>query len=83
MAKISIEQAESMVFDLLNKEDLGDRIYEFAQELFQRYIRQISERYSIENPDVLDRHEEWYDGVYEDFHQEVYAKMIDFLTARY
>ena len=83
MDKISIESAEQMMYMLLDKEDMGDRIYEFAQELYQRYIRKIEEEFKVERPDCMSRDEEWYDGIYEDFFQEVYAKMIEFLTARY
>lgn len=82
MAKISIEQAEQMMFDSLAKEDMGDRIWEFAQELYQKYIRQIEEKHTVVNKDVLDRDEEWYDGIYEEFFQEVYERMINFLTQR-
>lgn len=81
MDKISIESAEQMMYMLLDKEDMGDRIYEFAQELYQRYIRKIEDEFKVERPDWTDV--EWYDGIYEDFFQEVYAKMIEFLTARY
>lgn len=83
MDKISIESAEQMMYMLLDKEDMGDRIYEFAQELYQRYIRLIEDNFKVECPDCMSRDEEWYDGIYEDFHQEVYAKMIEFLAARY
>lgn len=83
MDKISIESAEQMMYMLLDKEDMGDRIYEFAQELYQRYIRKIEDEFKVERPDCMSRDEEWYDGIYEDFFQEVYAKMIEFLTARY
>jgi len=83
MDKISIESAEQMMYMLLDKEDMGDRIYEFAQELYQRYIRKIEDAFKVERPDCMSRDEEWYDGIYEDFFQEVYAKMIEFLTARY
>ena len=79
--KITTAGAEQKMFALLALEDMGDRIYEFAQELYQRYIRQIEDEFKVECPDWPDV--EWYDGIYEDFFQEVYAKMIEFLTARY
>ena len=81
--KITAIEAEQKMFALLAREDMGDRIYEFAQELYQRYIRKIEDEFKVERPDCMSRDEEWYDGIYEDFFQEVYAKMIEFLTARY
>ena len=80
MARITIEEAEQKMFDLLNAEDMGDRIYEFAQELFQRYINVIESGNTITNKDVLDRYEEWYDGVQEEFYQAVYDRATKFLT---
>ena len=48
MDKISIESAEQMMYMLLDKEDMGDRIYEFAQELYQRYIRKIEDEFKVD-----------------------------------
>lgn len=80
--KITTAGAEQKMFALLAREDMGDRIYEFAQELYRRYIEFIQYSYDIEGATDEDD-VAWYDGIYEDFHQEVYAKMIEFLTARY
>lgn len=81
MDKISIESAEQMMYMLLDKEDMGDRIYEFAQELYQRYIRKIEENFEVDESN-LDINERWYDAIYEEFFQAVYDEMVKFLTAR-
>lgn len=80
--KISIEQAENLMLDKLAKEDMGERIYDFAQELYQQYIREIEDKYRVENPNVLDRYEKWYDGIYEEFFQTVYDTALSYLSKR-
>ena len=77
--RIDIEQAEQKMFELLKKEQMGDRIYEFAQDLYQRYINVLETKYNITNKDVLDRDEEWYDNVHDEFFQGVYNRMLGFL----
>lgn len=76
--KITIEQAEWKLFDMLNAELMGDRIYEFAQELFYRYINVIETGNKIET-DVLGRDEEWYDEVHDEFFQAVYDRINKFM----
>lgn len=75
---MTVEQAEQKMFDMLNAEQMGDRIYEFAQELYQRYINVIETGNKI-NTDVLDRYEEWYDGVHDEFFQAVYDRINKFM----
>ena len=81
MAKISIEQAEQELFDLLYAEDIEDRLYDLAKDLFDKSVRKIEDEHTIENPDVLDRDEEWYDSSFEEFMRQAFGRMIDFLTA--
>lgn len=66
-----------MVYECLEKELWGDRIYEFAQERFRNYIDSISYKYEIDKRELCSD-EEWYDEIYEDFFESVYAKMIEF-----
>ena len=79
MARITIEQAENMMFDLLGKEDMGDRIYEFAQALFVKYIDKIEAENQVINKDILDRCEEWYDHAQDEFFQTVYDRITKFM----
>ena len=80
MARITIEEAREDLFSQLRCESIGDRIYEFAQELFQRYINLIECADEVTGLDVLDSGEEWYDGVQEEFYQAVYDRATKFLT---
>jgi hypothetical protein len=81
MAKIDVEQAENKMFELLAKEDMGDRIYEFAQDIFQSCINVVETNSEIDDRD-LDSTEEWYDEIQDDFYQSVYEKMTEFLTSK-
>lgn len=75
---MTIKQAEQKMFDMLKAEQMGDRIYEFAQALYQRYINVIETGNKI-NTDVLDQDEEWYDGVHDEFFQAVYDRIAKFM----
>jgi hypothetical protein len=66
------------MFDTLNEMDMGDKIYEFAQDLFQGHINYIDYHYDVDDS-TLEPHERWYDGIYEEFHQAVYDAMVKFL----
>jgi len=85
---LSVGDAEQMMRDLLSKESMGDRVYEFAQNLFQRYINVIHAGHRIANIDGVfeddNDHggEAWYDGIQEEFFQAVYDRMSDFLNNR-
>lgn len=77
---ITIGQAQAKMFALLNVEQMGDRVYEFAQDLFQKYIAFIEKSYKIDGvEEYLDIDEEWYDEIQEEFYQAVYDKINDFL----
>ena len=77
---MTIEQAEQKMFDMLKAEQMGDRIYEFAQELYQRYINVIETGTEIEGKDeYLDSDEEWYDEIHDEFFQTVYDRIRKFM----
>ena len=81
--RITIEQAERKMFGLLQTEDMGDRVYELAQDLYQKYIQYIEEHFEITGKEeYLDSDQEWYDSIYEEFFQAVYDAMVKFLTAK-
>ena len=85
MKEIEIWEAEQKMRDMLESESMGDRIYEFAQDLFQRYIGVIEASNRIVDADGFycegDCHDgvAWYDDIQEEFYQAVYDRMIDFL----
>lgn len=75
------DEACQMMFDTLDNECMGDRVYEFAQELFDGYIHWIEDHVEISDKDVFDSGEEWYDEIREEFFQAVYDRMLDFLKS--
>ena len=77
--QITSDYAIEMMFDTLSEEHIEDRIYEFAQELFDGYIAQIEDNNEITDKDKYDSGEEWYDEIREEFFQAVYDKMLGFL----
>lgn len=79
MAQLTIEQAQRELFSMLNAEDMGDRIYEFAQNLFERYVNLIECADKIDT-DMLESDEAWYDDAREEFFQAVYDRAKNFLT---
>lgn len=79
--QITIADAEQMMFDTLEEMDLGDKIYEFAQDLYQGHIQYIEDNYEVDESD-LGSGERWYDAIYEEFYQAVYDAMVKFLTGR-
>lgn len=80
--KITIEQAQKCMFELLKKADLGDRVYEFAQNVFQGFINFIETGAEIKDKEKLDSGEAWYDEIQEEFYQAVYDKLTEFLTQK-
>ena len=70
------------MFKMLREKDMGDDIYELAQRIFQGCINVIETGNEITDNDTLDRDEEWYDAIQEDFYQEVYAKAKNFLDGQ-
>lgn len=78
MAQLTVEQAQRELFSMLNAEDMGDRIYEFAQALFERYVNLIECADKIDT-DVLESDEAWYDDAREEFFQAVYDRILKFM----
>ena len=82
MDKITVYEAQKKVYELLYNEYLGDRVYEFAQNLFNKYINWVELKNEIIDKDVFESSEEWYDEIREDFFETVYEKLIDYLTLK-
>ena len=84
--KIYDFEAQSMLLGSLDKENFGDRVYEFAQDLFQSGINVIESNNEIRDIDgnLADsehsNEDMWYDDVQEEFFQKVYDKLTKFLT---
>lgn len=81
MERLSIEQAEHKLFDLLYSESIEDRLYELAQDLFNRSVRKLEEEYEVEDLEFLESDAEWYDDSYDEFIRQAFGRMSDFLTA--
>ena len=79
MKKITIEEAEQILFNLLD-DDIEDVVYEAARALLFKLVKKVEDNYTIVNKDILDRGEEWYDSVEDLFMQEVYDRMSKFLN---
>lgn len=79
--RITMSQAQDKMFELLERICIGDEVYELAQGLFTFLINQIEANNCITDAEELDSGEEWYDGIREDFFQEVYDRMLNFLKA--
>lgn len=81
--KITIDDARYEMFKMLRNKDMGDTVYEVAQNIFQGCINVIETGNEITDEDEwLDINEEWYDAIQEEFYQEVYNKLTDFLTQK-
>ena len=82
MKKITTDEARSEMYRLLKKVDMGDKIYELAQDIFQGCINVIEINTEITDKDeYLDSCQEWYDEIQEDFYQTVYDMIQDFFDA--
>ena len=77
--KITIEQAEVMLTDMLEKISMGDKVYEFAQNLFDAFVNVVETSNEIVDNDTLNSGEMWYDEIRDDFFQMVYDKITNFM----
>lgn len=78
--KITIEDAQRAMYEKLEKVSMGDKVYEFAQDIFQGFINMIETENEIKDAEErLESDQEWYDEIQEDFYQTVYDKLTDFL----
>ena len=75
--RISIPEAETLLFKELDATSFGDAIYELAGELFQKCIIAVESKNTVTGE--MDTDEAWYDEAQQDFYQKVYDKMLDFL----
>lgn len=80
--KLDISGAQKLMFELLDKVDMGDKIYELAQDIFQGCINVVETNSTIKGvEEYLDSGEEWYDEIQEEFYQKVYDKVKQFMGA--
>ena len=85
---LSVDDAQVQLLNSIDKEDFGDRVYEFAQNLFQSGINVIETKNIIRDSDgrLADYEHSnevmWYDDVQEEFFQKVYDKTLEFLSQR-
>lgn len=85
--KINLDEANKRLIDTLYSHDFEDRVYEFAQECFHRGIAKVEESATIVDEDgrCLDSEQPnedgnmWYDDIMEDFFDECYQRLYDFL----
>ena len=76
--KITQGEAIKKVFDSLSETDMGDVVYECAQNLMQGFVQFIEDHYDIEDCSDADC-VMWYDEIYDEFHQAVYDAMSKYL----
>lgn len=69
-------QAGQLLLSYADSPDLGDRFYEFVQELCNEAINEIERNYEIEDNDIEDD-VMWYDDYREDFMKAVFEKIAD------
>jgi hypothetical protein len=74
--KLTQEQAGRLLLSYVDNPDLGDRFYEFVQDLCNKAIDDIESKHEIENNDIEDD-VMWYDDYREDFMKAVFEKIQD------
>ena len=86
MKKISIQEAEQKMWELLDKEHLEDRLYELARELTNQYIEKIEKEYTIVdvdgvpcNSELSEDGEMWYDDVREELVIDIFERVTNFV----
>lgn len=70
------EQAGQLLLSYVDNPVLGDRFYEFVQDLCNKAIDDIESKHEIENNDIEDD-VMWYDDYREDFMKAVFEKIQD------
>lgn len=75
---ISIFDAEQKVREFANKELIEDRVYELAQDLVDKYIKQVEDEYGVECDAVDLDGSMWYDEVREDAKKILFEKLDAF-----
>lgn len=75
---ISIFDAEQKVREFANKELIEDRVYELAQSLADKYIKQVEDEYGVECDGESVDGSMWYDEVKEDTMKILFEKLDAF-----
>jgi hypothetical protein len=70
------EQAGQLLLSYVDSPDLGDRFYEFVQDLCNKAIDDIESKHEIENNEIEDD-VMWYDDYREDFMKAMFEKIQD------
>lgn len=78
---IVLQQAGHLLLSYIERNDFGDRIYEFAQDFCEEVIRKIESEYKIVdidgNPYTGDDGEMWYDEYRDDFIKAVFERVAE------
>ena len=82
--KIDISDAERMVREMTNKEQIEDRVYELAQSLIDGYIKKVEDEHRImvngkPASEELGSGEEWYDEIKDDMMKAVFERISDWM----
>lgn len=78
--ELTVQEAERELLSTLDNVSFGDKVYELAQDLYQGGISMIESSHGITGTDLFDSGEMWYDSIREEFFQEVYNKLSNFLA---
>lgn len=87
--KINAFEAEKRLLDTLKDDDFQDRIYEFAQECFQRGIAKVEEKAIVVDADGEpwsdgnDGECTWYDWIWQGFFDACYQALYNFIKTDY
>lgn len=75
--------AHNSIYSCLHADDFMDRIYEFAQDLFQKECAKINEEFFVIRQDGTicepEDNEQWYDDEFEDFFKHTCRRIVDVL----
>ena len=79
---IDVYKAESLMQEGLEKVNIEDRVYEFAQDIFNSLRDDINKNHVVVdvNGEPFDGGEEWYDDMRDEFFFDVYAKVKKFVN---
>ena len=86
--EISEQGAEDELRKRFNNENIEDRIYEFANNLFMKYVVDVENEYAVVDekgkPAGLDsnKSEMWYDDCRDEIVQGIYDKVREFLCGK-
>lgn len=81
---ISKDDAEDILFKSIETIEIGDRIYELAQDEFNKLVDTVNAKYTVVDDDgcVYDGSDgvEWYDDCREEFMKAIFSMCEDFFN---